>query len=101
MRSASSPSCSPTPPGSSRVSTSPWTAATPSAEEGHVRESAVSDSRRFGARRPPAPADMTDLERLLAYEEIRQLAARYALAVDARDLDALVELFVDDVKAAP
>ncbi len=38
-----------------------------------------------------------DVESLLAREEIRQLVARYALAVDARDLDALVELFVDDV----
>ena len=41
---------------------------------------------------------MDDVERLLAYEEIRQLAARYALATDARDLDALVDLFVDDVQ---
>ena len=41
---------------------------------------------------------MNDIERLLAYEEIRQLAARYALAVDSRDLDTLVGLFVDDVK---
>lgn len=41
---------------------------------------------------------MTDLERLLAYEEIRQLAARYALATDSRDLDTLVGLFVDDVQ---
>ena len=41
---------------------------------------------------------MTDLERLLAYEEIRQLVARYALATDARDLDALVGLFVEDVQ---
>jgi ketosteroid isomerase-like protein len=39
-----------------------------------------------------------DVERLLAYEEIRQLAARYALATDTRDLDALVGLFVDDVQ---
>lgn len=39
---------------------------------------------------------MSDIDRLLAYEEIRQLAARYALAVSACDLDALVELFVDD-----
>jgi ketosteroid isomerase-like protein len=39
-----------------------------------------------------------DLERLLAHEEIRQLAARYAVATDARDLDALVSLFVDDVR---
>jgi ketosteroid isomerase-like protein len=34
---------------------------------------------------------------LLAYEQIRRLAARYALAVDSRDLDTLVALFVDDV----
>ncbi|WP_419919179.1 nuclear transport factor 2 family protein [Candidatus Poriferisocius sp.] len=41
---------------------------------------------------------MNDIERLLAHEEIRQLAARYAVAVDRRDLDALVELFIDDVR---
>jgi ketosteroid isomerase-like protein len=41
---------------------------------------------------------MDPVERLLAYEEIRQLAARYALATDSRDLDALVALFVDDVQ---
>ena len=43
---------------------------------------------------------MTDrrIDRLLAYEEIRQLVARYAVATDARDLDALVALFVDDVQ---
>lgn len=41
---------------------------------------------------------MTDLERLLAYEEIRQLASRYAIHADARDLDALVSLFVPDVR---
>jgi len=38
------------------------------------------------------------LERLLAYEEIRQLAAHYAAALDARDLDRLVALFVPDVR---
>jgi hypothetical protein len=38
------------------------------------------------------------VERLLAYEEIRQLAARYAVATDARDVDSLVALFVDDVQ---
>jgi ketosteroid isomerase-like protein len=42
---------------------------------------------------------MSALEQLLAYEQIRQLAARYALAVNMRDLDALVELFVEDVAA--
>ncbi|MBM3671825.1 MAG: nuclear transport factor 2 family protein [Actinobacteria bacterium] len=41
---------------------------------------------------------MTDVERLLAYEEIRQLVARYAVAVDSRDLDTLVALFLDDVQ---
>ena len=42
------------------------------------------------------PAD--DLSRLLAHEQIRQLVARYALAIDGRDLDGLVALFVDDVR---
>ena len=41
---------------------------------------------------------MDTVERLLAHEEIRQLAARYALAIDSRDLDSLVGLFVDDVR---
>lgn len=54
-------------------------------------------SRPCGPRRPPPPEGMSDVERLLAYEEIRQLAARYALAMDSRDLDALVALFVDTV----
>ena len=38
------------------------------------------------------------LEKLVAYEQIRQLAAHYAVAVDSRDLDALVGLFIDDVR---
>ena len=33
-----------------------------------------------------------------AHEQIRQLACRYAEAVDSRDLPALVELFVEDVQ---
>ena len=43
---------------------------------------------------------MTDerVDRLVACEEIRQLVARYAVAVDSRDLEALVALFVDDVQ---
>jgi hypothetical protein len=41
---------------------------------------------------------MDDLDRLLAIEEIRQLAHRYSLCVDSRDIDGLVELFVDDVQ---
>ena len=45
---------------------------------------------------------MSDLDarvaRLEAIEEIRQLPARYALALDQRDVRALVALFVDDVR---
>jgi ketosteroid isomerase-like protein len=43
-------------------------------------------------------SDADAVERLLAYEEIRQLAARYAVATDARDLDALCGLFVENVQ---
>jgi len=38
------------------------------------------------------------LDRLESIEEIRQLASRYGLALDMRDVDALVGLFVDDVR---
>ncbi len=41
---------------------------------------------------------MDDLARLLARDDIRQLAYRYALAIDGRDIDALVDLFVEDVQ---
>ena len=41
---------------------------------------------------------MTDSERLLAIVEIQQLAHRYAVSLDARDLDALVALYVSDVR---
>ena len=41
---------------------------------------------------------MEPLERLIARDEIRDLAHRYALAMDSRDLDALVALFVEDVR---
>ena len=40
----------------------------------------------------------TTIEWLVAHEQIRQLASRYAVAIDSRDLDALVALFVDDVR---
>lgn len=47
---------------------------------------------------------MTDLsarlDRLEAIEAIHQLAFGYALCVDARDLDALVALYVEDVRVA-
>jgi len=41
---------------------------------------------------------MTDVEKLLAYEEIRQLASRYAVYSDARDMDKLVDLYIPDVR---
>ena len=43
-------------------------------------------------------ATVSPVDRLVAYEEIRQLAARYALAIDRRGLDTLVGLFVPDVR---
>ncbi|MGE2691218.1 nuclear transport factor 2 family protein [Mycolicibacterium pulveris] len=39
------------------------------------------------------------LDRLESSLEIAQLPSRYAMALDARDLDAVVGLFVDDVDA--
>lgn len=38
------------------------------------------------------------IERLEAYEAVRQLPARYALALDMRDMNAMVGLFAEDVK---
>ncbi|HWW46048.1 MAG TPA: nuclear transport factor 2 family protein [Acidimicrobiia bacterium] len=43
-------------------------------------------------------SDPSPIDRLVARDEIRQLVARYAVAMDARDLDAVVALFVDDVR---
>lgn len=44
-------------------------------------------------------ADLTDrIDRLESRAEIRQLAFRYALAVDMRDIDAIVNLYVEDVR---
>lgn len=43
---------------------------------------------------------MTDLQRSLAVTDIQQLACRYAVYLDARDLDKLVALYVPDVRVA-
>ena len=43
-------------------------------------------------------SDPSPIERVVARDEIRQLVARYAVAMDARDLDGVVALFVDDVR---
>ena len=37
------------------------------------------------------------IDRLESLDQIRQLPAKYALCVDMRDMDALANLFVDDV----
>ena len=41
------------------------------------------------------------IDRLESIEAIRDITARYPILLDARDLEGLVELFVDDVKAGP
>lgn len=48
-------------------------------------------------RSVPTATDRLDL--IESSLEISQLPSRYAMALDARDLDALVALFVDDVEA--
>lgn len=40
------------------------------------------------------------LERLESIEEIRQLAAKYAISLDMRDLDAHVNLFAPDIRVS-
>ncbi len=42
---------------------------------------------------------MDAIEELLGRSEIRQLAERYAVAVDAKDIDTIASLFVDDAQA--
>jgi hypothetical protein len=44
---------------------------------------------------------MDALEELIARERIYQLAFRYALAVDGKDLDSLAALFAEDVSNGP
>jgi len=43
-------------------------------------------------------SDLAPIDRVVARDEIRQLVARYAVAMDARDLDGVAALFVDDVR---
>lgn len=44
------------------------------------------------------PEVRREIDRVIAHDAIRQLVSRYAVAVDSRDLDTLVGLFVDDVR---
>ena len=41
---------------------------------------------------------MDPVDRAIAYAEIRQLAAAYAVHTDAKDIDRLVDLYVPDVR---
>jgi ketosteroid isomerase-like protein len=41
---------------------------------------------------------VNEIQQLRAYEQIRQLASRYAVATDRRDVDTLASLFVPDVR---
>ncbi len=41
---------------------------------------------------------MEPVERLVAFQEIRQLASAYAYLTDAKDVDGIVELYVPDVR---
>lgn len=51
---------------------------------------------------PHSPTDpAARLDRLESLDAIRQLACKYALAIDVRDLDAVVSLYVPDVKVGP
>ncbi len=56
--------------------------------------------RRPAAGRCTRIPDVDPIERLVATEAIRQLAARYAVCLDARDLDGLVGLYPPGVRAA-
>jgi hypothetical protein len=64
----------------------------------------VLTSRSVREEDRPADAPVGDealesrVARLEAVEEIRQLVSRYALALDSRDVDVLVSLFVPDVE---
>jgi SnoaL-like domain len=49
--------------------------------------------------RMPGPLE-AELRGMFDRDEIRQLAYRYAWLLDSRDLDALVMLFVDDVRVS-
>jgi ketosteroid isomerase-like protein len=58
----------------------------------------MSDGRMSEADTGTSASGIGQLERLVAHDEIRLLTSRYAVAVDSRDLDTLVQLFVDDVQ---
>ena len=65
---------------------------------GAVRSRRARRLTRARARREPDESLERRVERLEAIEEIRMLAAKYALSLDMRDLDAHVNLFAPDIR---
>ncbi len=61
-----------------------------------VCERGWSDMSRLGTWKPTTVDER--LDRMESLAAIRQLSHRYAVAVDSRDLDMLVDLFVPDVR---
>lgn len=61
-----------------------------------VQQMKESGMTRLGEWKPRTPEER--LDRLESIAEIRQLATLYALAIDSRDMEALVELFAPDVQ---
>jgi ketosteroid isomerase-like protein len=48
------------------------------------------------------PADVARrLDRVESYTAIQQLAARYAVCLDGRDIDGIVDMYVPDIKVGP
>lgn len=58
----------------------------------------TSEWKELGVNDDRDTAGRSSIEQLLAYEQIRQLASRYAVTLNHRDLDALAALFVSDVR---
>lgn len=46
-------------------------------------------------------SEVTDLERLVAIEEIKQLKARYFRCVDTKDFDGVANVFAEDAVSGP
>lgn len=49
----------------------------------------------------PSSELLDRIERLEAYAAIQQLVSRYALCLDGRDIDGIVELYVPDINVGP
>jgi hypothetical protein len=64
----------------------------------NAADKGVRDMSRLGNWEPAGSDLEARLDRMESLADIRQLPYRYALALDSRDMDALVALFVPDVQ---